>query len=112
MPPYRSQSLVRSAIKSGARPAERLYNIATARGFAPKTASDTAAQNSAAEIARIKTGQAASQSLRGAGTGSGVGEGLTVAKLASMSDGEFDAARSQYIAKHGKVAWTNLTGVA
>lgn len=106
-----ARDLVQSAIKNKQSPAALIYQLATARGFAPKAANDDAAAKAAQEIDRIKQGQQASQSLRGAGTGAGVGEQLTVARLAAMSDDQFASTRTAFISKNGRAEWSRITGL-
>lgn len=106
-----ARDLVQSAIKNRQSPAALIYQLATARGFTPKTANDDAAAKVAQEIERIKQGQQAAQSLRGAGSGAGVGEQLTMARLAAMSDEDYATTRSSYISKHGKAEWSRITGM-
>ena len=106
-----ARDLVTNAIRNRESPAALLYQLATARGYQPKAANDDAAAKAAQEIDRIKQGQQASNSLRSAGSGSGVGEQLSVQKLADMSDNEYTATRASYISRHGKAAWTKVTGM-
>lgn len=98
--------LVVEALKAKISPAQAIYNIAKARGFAPPQppaeapndnqpsrsgAPDPAKVSAAAEkIASVKKGQQAADTLSMAGSSSG--DGLTFAQLASMNDEEFAAA--------------------
>lgn len=91
-------ALVRAAIASGASPAERVFQMAKLRGFAPKapepaqTAAPAAppAESPADRAARVQAGQqAAGRSLSGAG-GAPAAE-MTMERLAEMSEAEFEA---------------------
>lgn len=104
-------SIVSDAISKGHSPADRLYRLAVARGYQMQAQQTDAQAKAQADLDRIKAGQAAAQSLRGAGSGGAVGEQLTVQKLANMSDEQYATTRSNYIAKNGKAAWVNLTGL-
>lgn len=103
-------SIVSDALRAGQSPAQRLFALAKARGFSPKQ--DDPAKTAQAQLDRIRNGQNAAQSLRGAGGGGAVGEQLTVQKLVSMSDDEYASVRSSYISKHGKAGWFKLTGMS
>lgn len=89
--------IVIGALKGGRSPAETIYAIATARGFAPTAAAPadgtmkpTASSTQAtAKLQQIRNGQAAAATL--SGTGGTPSEGLTAESLASMSQADFDA---------------------
>lgn len=99
-------SLVIEALRAKMSPAQAIYNIAKARGFAPSQAPaeasngdqpsrngapDPAKVSAAAEkIANVKRGQQASDTLSVAG--SSPSGSLTFAQLAAMNDEEFAAA--------------------
>jgi hypothetical protein len=89
--------------------ASEVYEYAKEIGYAPRgQQGETDAQRKAREdIERIDAGAAAGHSLRGAG-GGGVGERLTAAKIAGLSEGEYFTTRKAYIAKNGKDAWDRL----
>lgn len=99
-------------LKAGKSPAEAIWAIAQARGFQAKPAVDPNAEKEAAakaELERINRTKSATQSLNGAG-GGGLGEGLTVQKLASLAGDDFANAKRQFIAKNGQDAWSKLLG--
>lgn len=91
-------ALVRAAIASGVSPAERVFQMAKLRGFAPKAAEPAPtpapaaapAESAADRAARVQAGQqAAGRSLSGAG-GAPAAE-MTMERLAEMSEVEFEA---------------------
>jgi vacuolar-type H+-ATPase subunit I/STV1 len=99
-------------LRAGKSPAEAIWAIAQARGFQATPAVDPniAKEASAkAELDRINRTKAATQSLNGAG-GGGLGEGLTLQKLANLAGDDYSNARRSYISKHGETAWRNLIG--
>lgn len=99
-------------LKAGKSPAEAIWAIAQARGFQAKPAVDPNTEKEAAakaELERINRTKSATQSLNGAG-GGGLGEGLTVQKLASLAGEDFAKAKRDYIAKNGQDAWSKLLG--
>lgn len=92
------RSLVVRALNDRASPAERVYALAKARGFAPKPVEaakpgETAKPAAAEQIETIARGQAASKTLSSAG--GSPSETLTAEALANMSEEEFAA----YLAK-------------
>lgn len=112
------RSLRDSALQAKRSPAEIIYQNALLFGYRPAQVANNQATNGAsngaskaiAEIEAINAGGAAAASMRGAGTTVGIGGELTPAKIAAMNPAEFQAARSAYIAKHGKDAWNKLIG--
>lgn len=104
--------IVNQAVAARQSPAQLLYNLAIARGYAKPAAApagatppNAAAQAPADKIDQIARGQrVAGASLSGAGGTSG--EGLTVAALADMNEAEFSAWKS----KAGKEAYRRLMG--
>ena len=96
-------ALARQCIASGVSPAERLFQMAKLRGFAPKAPEPAAppapaapAETPAEKAARIQAGQTAAKSLSAAG-GAPAAE-MTLEALAAMSEAEFEA----YAAKNPK----------
>jgi len=88
------QGLASQALSEGRSPSQQLHMIAKARGFVakapdpdPEEQKAAAAAAAATKIENIKKGQQQHVSLTDAG-GAG-GEGLTVEKLADMSEDEF-----------------------
>ena len=99
-------------LKAGKSPAEAIWAIAQARGFQAKPVVDPNTEKEAAakaELERINKTKAATHTLNGAG-GGGLGEGLTLQKLASLAGDEYSAARRQFITKNGETAWRALIG--
>jgi len=91
--------LVTQALQNKMSPAQTIYQVAPARGFVPGPKPATNGANGAAtgqrtaaqdKIAQVRAGQAAADTLSGAG-GAG-SEGLTFDRLASMGDDEFASA--------------------
>ncbi|TGD94054.1 hypothetical protein [Methylobacterium nonmethylotrophicum] len=90
-------ALVRASLASGVSPAERVFQLAKLRGFAPKAAEPPAASATAApppesatdRAARLAAGQNAARSLSGAG-GAPAAE-MRLERLAEMSEAEFEA---------------------
>lgn len=105
-----AREVVQAALKAGKSPAERLFKLATARGFQAKA---RAAPNSLAEAAKqieqLDNGRRASVSLRGAGEG-GASEGFNLNAYLNSSEGEGIQMRENYIAKHGQAAWKKMIG--
>lgn len=90
-------AIVRAAIASGVSPAERVFQMAKLRGFAPKlppaAAATSPVENAADRTARIQAGQSAARSLSGAG-GAPASE-MSLERLAEMSEAEFEAYAAQ-----------------
>ena len=85
-----AMALAQQAIASGRNPAELVYAISKARGYALKAVEPIKTDNEADKIARIAEGQAANKSIgqaQGAQTSSGAK--LDSKTLANMSDEEF-----------------------
>jgi hypothetical protein len=105
-----ARDVVAEALRAGKSPAERLFKLATARGFR-KTA--TAAPNALAEAAKqieqLENGRRASASLRGAGEG-GMSEGFSIQEYLNSSEADGIRMREAYIAKHGPAAWRKVIG--
>lgn len=97
-------ALAKACRSSGVSAAERLFKMASLRGFKPAapesapTAPAAPAETAAERVARVNAGQAAAKSLSSAG-GQPAGE-VTLEALASMSEDEFAA----YLAKNPKRA--------
>jgi hypothetical protein len=91
--------MVVNAMKNKLSPAEAIYKVAKARGFAPtppKTPEQTQQENAKKgqeKIANLRNGMKAADTLSNPGTAPS--EGLTYAALVAMSDTEFDAAISK-----------------
>jgi uncharacterized protein (DUF2147 family) len=101
-------AIINTSRSTGKSWASEVYEWAKEIGYQAKVNGETEAQRKAREdIERINAGGAAGHSLRGAGGGA-VGEQLTAAKLAGMSEGEYFTTRKNYIAKHGLAAWEKL----
>lgn len=83
-------SVIDKAAREGANPAERLYAMAKAYGYAPKQAAQETAEK---KLESIKAGQSASKSLSTA-AGSSPPAKLTLDALKDMSDEEFERATS------------------
>lgn len=106
-----ASAIIAQAVNARQSPAQLLYNVATARGYAkpaavPAAETQKTAQPSPAEkIDAISRGQRiAGTSLSSAGgTGS---DGLTVSALADMTDEQFSAWKSSA----GKAAYRKLMG--
>jgi hypothetical protein len=99
-------------LKQGKSPAETIFAIAKARGFAAKPANDPNAEKEAkakAELERINATKSATHTLNGAG-GTGGMEGLTLQKLASLTGEDYSSARRAFISKHGEAAWRQMIG--
>lgn len=105
-----ARDVVAEALRAGKSPAERLFKLATARGFR-KTAA--AAPNALAEAAKqieqLENGRRASASLRGAGEG-GMSEGFSIQEYLNSSEADGIRMREAYIAKHGPAAWRKVIG--
>lgn len=100
-----AQALITNALKSRQSPAEVLYRMATARGYAAKKQEDrNSLANGAEQIAQMQKNQNASLSLRGAGNGAS-GESLSREAYANATDDEAATMRQNYIAKNGKAGW-------
>ena len=91
-------ALVRASLAAGVSPAERVFQMAKIRGFAPKPTEPVAtvapaaapAETPADRAARVQAGpQAAGRSLSGAG-GAPAAE-MTMERLVEMSEAEFEA---------------------
>lgn len=83
-------SIIEKAAKDGVNPAERLYSMAKAYGYAPKQAVKDVAEK---KLETIAAGQNASKSLGAAG-GTAPPAKLTLEALKDMSDEEFERATS------------------
>lgn len=83
-------SIIEKAAKDGVNPAERLYSMAKAYGYAPKQAAKDVAEK---KLETIAAGQNASKSLGAAG-GTAPPAKLTLEALKDMSDEEFERATS------------------
>jgi hypothetical protein len=77
------QFIASNAMRQGRNPAEAIYALAKARGFAPKAA------DGAARMDAMQRGETAARSTMAPG-GRGRFEGLTVEALASMSTADFE----------------------
>lgn len=103
-----ARDLIEEDLQAKRSPSERLYRLAKAYGYQAK-AQQNSLEKASQEIARLEKNQAASMTLRGAGS-AGVGETLTLDRYASMSDDAASSARANYIAKHGEGSWRKFLG--
>jgi hypothetical protein len=108
-----ARDVVAEALRAGKSPAERLYRLATARGFKP-TSTAAAAPNALAEAAKqieqLETGRRNSASLRGAGETGAMDGGFSLTAYLNSSEAEGIQMRNAYIAKHGEGAWRKVIG--
>lgn len=105
-----ARDVVAEALRAGKSPAERLFKLATARGFRKTTAAaPNALAEAAKQIEQLENGRRASASLRGAGEG-GMSEGFSIQEYLNSSEADGIRMREAYIAKHGPAAWRKVIG--
>lgn len=101
-----ARALVAQAEKEGKNPAQRLYDVARARGYQPKVkteAADPDQSEAAKALARTNANQAASVSLGASGGAAEAKIGLK--EISEMSDSAFMNYMDKFVAKNGKPAW-------
>jgi hypothetical protein len=101
--------LIRESHGQKASVAKKLYGIAQALGYQKKAGAPGKDQSAEAlaEIERINAAQKTNKTL-GNGGGGAIGEAVTREKLSNMSDNDYSSARTAYIAKNGRAAWSDF----
>lgn len=88
--------------------AARLYEMAQTLGYTKKAPAVDPSKMAAEELARLSDAQRASKTLGGGGGAPAGSQPLTPALVANMSEADYSNTRANYIAKHGREAWSQF----